>query len=565
MKKFFTGAIFLALSVLFVSCGFGTGFGSGVTTQPRLETFPCEVPNQAKGLNLYLVKVNHSTSVINSAYTGYVSNTNIIDDDYYPELNLPEINMDDVPENIPSSSVQKFNENIYKLNTISASRDSSADNTRVVKENHWTVGDTKTFNVEATDSYADKTAVCKYTNNYCNVWYIDSGKSYTISGTTAKENILINSKFATLGAVFASFVQAEEALCGPHTYTKSYYKNIIDPVDKIDIIVFDINGDGKSDQSGGTFGYFYSRDMFTQTTQNCENSNLTQCIYVDSLFLIKYEQMVHSTLVHEYNHLLNFVNKYVKYGKNNETWFTEMLSTVCEDLFMSKLSIPAQYSSRARFPFFVEGCNAGFKRWNNDNLMFYYANAFIFGSYLGRNYGGPELIHKIATNEYANEEAITKALNDMGYKYYIDQNGDTQPFTFSEALADEFVIRFNTKKYNVKLNVPKDENHADELSDGTLRYRNFTLNNSVDLTWETDSSIKFTGIDISQTYTNNGKEVNNLKILYQTSADKNNCRVLYPYGIDVFMIYVYLESPNVDTFNLTYNNQIGYYLYWSAE
>lgn len=65
-----------------------------------------------------------------------------------------------------------------------------------------------------------------------------------------------------------------------------------------------------------------------------------------------------------------------------------------------------------------------------------YANAYAFGAFLARNYGGAEIIKKIATNEYVNEEAVEKAtgksfeelIKNFAISFLYPSNGDN-PYT----------------------------------------------------------------------------------------------------------------------------------------
>ena len=59
-----------------------------------------------------------------------------------------------------------------------------------------------------------------------------------------------------------------------------------------------------------------------------------------------------------------------------------------------------------------------------------YGNTYAFGGYLLRNYGssGINIIHEIATNQYINENAITKALKTLGIKNPEDAESGYETF-----------------------------------------------------------------------------------------------------------------------------------------
>ena len=142
--------------------------------------------------------------------------------------------------------------------------------------------------------------------------------------------------------------------------------------------------------------------------------------------------------------MLNFANKTLKYGLEMDTWYTEMLSMLTEDFFNEQLEIDFKNSVRARLLTFIKGGYIiGFKNWINadsasseeDQLKCScnYANAYAFGAYLARNYGGADLFHEIATNEYTNEESVLKAVNIL--------NGTN--YTFEDLLKDFCLILVN--------------------------------------------------------------------------------------------------------------------------
>jgi hypothetical protein len=105
---------------------------------------------------------------------------------------------------------------------------------------------------------------------------------------------------------------------------------VITPSDKISILVYDIDGDYSASQTGGTFGFFWAKDLYTDSYAQSAaglRSNQTEMFYVDAHFL----------------------------------------------------------------------------------------DAYAFGAYLARNYGGAELIHEIASNHSVDMDSITAALQAQGY------------------------------------------------------------------------------------------------------------------------------------------------------
>jgi hypothetical protein len=93
-----------------------------------------------------------------------------------------------------------------------------------------------------------------------------------------------------------------------------------------------------------------------------------------------------------------------------------MMSMVCEDMMQSYLNISDDDSPKSRFLYFNYNYPYGMTYWfTGDNVLISYANAYAFGAYLARNYGGAELIHEIASNNSVDMDSITAALQAQGY------------------------------------------------------------------------------------------------------------------------------------------------------
>lgn len=245
---------------------------------------------------------------------------------------------------------------------------------------------------------------------HCRIWYLNN--------TNVTNDALSQNSFNKLADTIDSIFVKETQVFGTNIFnigTAGFIK--ADSNTKLDVLVYDLFGDADSDQKGGVFGFFRAYDFSINET-NTGKSNECEVIHIDSFFLncdIKSNtNKVQSTLIHEFQHLLNLCNKYGNY----ETWFTEMLSMCAEDVFQSQINITDIESPKGRFNESFDKPYQGFGAWpgNNDEKVFNaYANAYAFGAYLMRNYGGIKLIHEIATNNYTNKEAITMALQKLGY------------------------------------------------------------------------------------------------------------------------------------------------------
>lgn len=196
---------------------------------------------------------------------------------------------------------------------------------------------------------------------------------------------------------------------------------------KIILVVMDINSDASDEQSSGVVGYFSQLDMISENivryfqdgSKYVGKVNESQILYLDSNYLLNSTGLVHSTIVHEFNHLLNFIQKNVKVNDYTglDTSFTEMLAMVSEDLFSDYLGLKLNQTPKSRLADFSTYYWLGFSEWFKDEEHVYgsYANNFVYGAFLVRNYGGIELLNLLATNNYQSDKAITNALRKLGY------------------------------------------------------------------------------------------------------------------------------------------------------
>jgi hypothetical protein len=193
-------------------------------------------------------------------------------------------------------------------------------------------------------------------------------------------------------------------------------------------------------------GFFSSSNYFKESNFSSGIEVLVgDSVYAKDAIDSKNEGAVFSTMVHEFNHLLNFVNKELKYGLRQETWYTEMLSMITEDFFMEDFNIEYIGSPQQRLESFISfGYMYGFKNWekiDSNYVTYNYANAYAFGAFLARNYGGAKLIKEICTNEYVNEESVIQAVNKI--------NGTNK--TFNDLICEFSYILLNVQNLNTEM------------------------------------------------------------------------------------------------------------------
>ncbi len=430
---------------------------------------------------VYFVKYNTSDDIaVKGAYTGYITGTKSRNEE------TDEIEEIDKSEESIISSFPKAPDGLYNdnelinqmnakfasfMNKHSSERSAYVPAKPVVNNSYTKVGDTRSFyllkytydknGVVTKQENIRKQGECVRTGNHCNVWFVDQ------TSLVKKSDL----DFDSLVSKFDSIYEKQTKVFGTNTYTTSS-DGFIPSSDKIQIVLCDCMGDAYKGQGSGTFGYQNMADLYTndqikyfQTLEGGEDwigvySNEDQIIYIDSLFYsynyngkgtkpsnnpngYNAQDTIFSTIPHEFNHLLNNIQKYIINGtKKMATWYTEMLSLVTEDLFMEFLEIDEEQSARGRLPYFDNYYNYGFTTWLQGNDVFIsYANAFAYGAFLCRNYGGEKLIKEIATNNAVNEESITKALADCGYNV-----------TFEDTVKDFANVIINTLSSGKTLN-----------------------------------------------------------------------------------------------------------------
>ena len=332
--------------------------------------------------------------------------------------------------NDTSAIRQLENDCIKELNKIESRAASNRKSVSLVTDN-FAVGNTRDFWIWVRTSQGDvmqkRTAECKYKGKYCYVWFIDNNKA------TYKKTYNNTEDFKNLADKFDTLYPLEVAVVGSNNDYRecaSYYRA---PHDKVHILLHDIFEDASNDQTVGVMGYATSIDLYTEDALRQSNSNNhsneLDVLYVDSHFYSfdgtetswnpkgwESRGQIYSTLPHEYNHFINYVQKFVVNDLSDmQTWYTEMLSTVVEDLLMETLDIDWTLSARGRLNVFDYYYNYGFELWepSDGNVLFNYANTFAYGAFLARNFGGEALIHEIATNNKLNAESINAALAKM--------------------------------------------------------------------------------------------------------------------------------------------------------
>ena len=281
--------------------------------------------------------------------------------------------------------------------------------------------------------YTKRNATLQAKMGNCYIWVLDENYSDSVASgakiTQEKAEILADKFNSIYEPIQEVFGYESDTMIDCDDFAEM--SAVSDTGTKVNIVVYDIEGDYIKEQDSGTAGYFWAKDYYTPDSKDFYNedilslSNNGKYFYVDSGFLNEYPEMIYSTLAHEFQHMINFGEKTMKSMKNDtmesevlysDTWSNEMMSMVCEDMIKEYLEIPDILSPLGRLLEFTEGYyRSGLIDWLSGNDVAYsYAGAYAFGAYLARNYGGTKLINEIATNQYVDQDAITQALKAIG-------------------------------------------------------------------------------------------------------------------------------------------------------
>lgn len=197
---------------------------------------------------------------------------------------------------------------------------------------------------------------------------------------------------------------------------------------KINIIIGDIfsdNTNAMASTDNGVMGMVCQKDLYASGVKGkntvVDASNSGNYFYLDSYWAVKDEKEAFSTMAHEFQHLIGFGLKYVEYALEYDSYYlTEMLSMLTEDMMQEYLEVSDNNVALARLPlfnryYFLLGLN----EFSQDEYMaIAYANAYAFGAWLSRQYGGTKLIHEMALNKYVGIDCMVNAVNTVTGKDY---------------------------------------------------------------------------------------------------------------------------------------------------
>ena len=294
------------------------------------------------------------------------------------------------------------------------------------------------FSVSST-GYEKKTAklYAKTDNVYC--WVIEDDKNPWISTTERGEvtDALADKYSKKMDEMYKYITEVygplpENMIYSPNGSFNDCVKrpmtNFSTTGIKINILIGDIFSDNTNEMAAndnGVMGMVCQKDLYASGVKGkntvVDASNSGNYFYLDSYWAVKDEKEAFSTMAHEFQHLIGFGLKYVEYALEYDSYYlTEMLSMLTEDMMQEYLEVSDNNVALARLPlfnryYFLLGLN----EFSQDEYMaIAYANAYSFGAWLSRQYGGTKLIHEMALNKYVGIDCMVNAVNKVNGKDY---------------------------------------------------------------------------------------------------------------------------------------------------
>ena len=377
------------------------------------------------GNDIYLVKINKSNSAVTAANTGRVP-------DLMPDIQYNEIwpLSDEIMPRMGHPAADKLSANPppITIEPFSMERDAALP----------AVGDTKQFWVETyydSNSFVQKPATLMASGTYGNIWVMNENINSTNSSNKVTTAIA-----QAAAAKFDIIYPAETNLLGYEFGGGPGGNGGRDGDPKIQILIYNIVNSSGSVMAAG---YFWAKDYYTQT-----GSNQAEIFYIDASQLVNVPDYIYSTLVHEFQHMINFNEKTIKRGLSSDSWYNEMLSMMTEDLMANLIGIPltsSLHKIQQRLPYFLRYYyEVGITEWTTLGTSSY-AKGIAFGAYLTRNYGGAELIKNMLSNNAVNVNSITAALNQFSPGLDFDQalSRFSEAMIFSGAQRPAGVLSFD--------------------------------------------------------------------------------------------------------------------------
>lgn len=181
----------------------------------------------------------------------------------------------------------------------------------------------------------------------------------------------------------------------------------VDGNGKIILLLLDIQ-DGFTGTGGYVAGYFDAYHLFDATA-----SNKKDMLFLDTNPLVVGSSQFYATLAHEFQHLVNFNENYMRYGTEQHLWINEGLSSAAEYLYRddhdnSRISYLDSDSNNT----FVNGNNFYVWSGNENDVLMDYSTVYTFFQWLRLHSGNGSGIYKnIMDSSSMDYNAVVGAVN----------------------------------------------------------------------------------------------------------------------------------------------------------
>lgn len=258
-------------------------------------------------------------------------------------------------------------------------------------------------------------------------------------------------------------------------------------------------------------GYFSPMDLIGKPT-----SNNHKILYINDLFATdelgpKYEGTLHSTIIHEFQHFLNFDHKVFQpavQGNQNdiameELWLNEAMSTLAEQL--GGFGLPAsEVNSVGMVKGFLEDApNAPLV--TKTYQKFQYGEAYLFALYLYEQFGGEKLTTALINSklvgiknvENATGQDFAKTFTNWGLALCFDDLNNVPQYNYKSINLNGTYLnyKFNGLKYEEVTSYPYNFNKVvDNWSFSAFKFNGGDGTSNLSLKMKTSGKLLATGI-----------------------------------------------------------------------
>lgn len=507
MKKYFKSFLFvLFFAFLFASCdllnltGFYSENNSGQTlvtptksqTWTYNETYPIvkvdpdiaslKINNIPSNKQIFIITRNAGSTEISRSATQ--NNERLIFENELSDL----ISEDFFSENekfdcVLGPDLSSIKVEVKQNLSRAASSQDSSSNLSYPKE--WQIDDTKTIQFASDETgsyeYSQKNCTLKAIGQNCYFWIensvFESGEVTTVHAEDYQQSFdeiyqmerFVFGKESDYLSTFETYKDSTTNEYFPKTSPMSKY---CDTGTFVNIVACEFP-ESYSNVVGFVFSadYYYTNldetdSLYQQYEEDFDlvkNSNHGKYFYINKDYIVKDSADIKSTMIHEFQHLINLNQKS---GLGEKTSFNEMLSMLAEDMFAEFL-YGKNYDETTISPFariktfLVNYFASGITGWESSDsrLSASYANAYTFGSWIARQYGGAALVKEISQNEYVNEESLVQAVNSVnGTNFTFDDLFEqfllaimgNETYTMNQNAAQNLIYSANSYPYPMK-------------------------------------------------------------------------------------------------------------------